>query len=344
METKKQYIDIMSDMINLSFDDIDFGKRFQDEAMQNRLIRTMHSSHYNWVDSVYRSYLVARKDRPNYSAYEFVDTLKKSYTSKGVDMDKELSGLTSTRTIANVFDNFAGVEGTGVVASVLTSKGTKDVADSADMAYYYMDKVSEYISNDENLKASYLSMDKSGRQTMIMSILKKLKKSGTLTKPSQNEVKKAQLRWRAYYRRSSDEAILLNMRDNGVNITKSGSFLNKFAGAIAENLNSDRSRHLYDKKTLNNIGEDSVDINIDNSYGMTLDSPKISKEATKEEKENLIEFGKLYPRSTPAFKVAKELQPFNIKAGLKFLDQIIESFNNVLVKNPWPDNSSSRTM
>lgn len=334
----------MSEMVNLNFDGIDFGKRFQDEAMQNRLIRTMHSSHYNWVDSIYRAYLVARKEQPNYSAHAFVDTIKKSYASKGVDMDKKLSGLTSTKTIGNIFDNFAGVEGKCVIASVLTSKGTKDVADKADMAYYYMDKVSEYISNDESLKASYLSMDKSGRQTMIMSILKKLKKSGTLTEPSQNDVKKAQLRWRAYYRCSSDEATLLGMKDSGVDITKEGSFLSKFAGAIAENINGDRDSYLSDQKLLDKLDEDKVDTNIDAGYGRVSNEPQISADATKEERENLIEFGKLYPRSTPAFKVAKELQPFNIKAGLKFLDQIIEAFNNVLVKNPWSDNSSNRTM
>lgn len=337
-------IDIMSETLDLSFDGIDFGKRFQDEAMQNRLIRTMHSPNNNWVDSVYRAYLVARKDNPNYSAYEFVDTIKKSYASNGVDMDKKLSGLTSTKTIANVFDNFAGVEGTGVIASVLTSKATKDVADRADVAYLYMDKVSQYISSDESVKENYLSMDKSGRQTMIMSILKNLKKSGALTKPTKNDLQKAQLRWRAYYRRSSDEAILLGMRDGGVDITKEGSFLSKFAGAIAENLNGDRDRYLSDQKLLDKLDEEKVDVNTDTGHRMGEIESRAPAEEKRNDKENLIEFGKLYPRETPAFKVAKELQPFNIKAGLKFLDQIIEAFNNVLVKNPWTNNSTSPTL
>lgn len=51
--------------------------------------------------------------------------------------------------------------------------------------------------------------------------------------------------------------------------------------------------------------------------------------------EKLIQFKELYPRGTPQFKISKELQPFNIKAGLKFLDQIIEAFNKVMVVDPW---------
>ena len=51
----------------------------------------------------------------------------------------------------------------------------------------------------------------------------------------------------------------------------------------------------------------------------------------------MIEYGKLYPRATPQYKIEKMLQRFNTKAGLKFLDQIISALQNVMVENPWAE-------
>lgn len=328
-------VDIMPETIGLQFDGIDFSQRFSSEAMQNRMFGVLHSKENNWAEGLYEVFLQEKSKNPNLSAHDFLTSIK---TGKdGRSFDKTLMGIVDLETMGNVFDTFAETRNTGIVTSFLCSAKTKKVAADADMAYFYMDQVSQMISSDESLRANYASMDTAGRQTMIMACFKSLKARGTLKKPTPQQLKAAQARWRQIYRKSSDEAILCGMRDKGIDITDNESFMYKFAASMAEIIRKDDTRLLADRKTLKDIGEPLVDVDRTPDKFVGDDKKDFGDREEKPRDPNLIEYGKLFPRATPQFKIEKMLQPFNTKVGLKFLDQIVQAFQNVLVANPWAD-------
>ena len=335
------YIDIMADTIGLEFDGINFSGRFSREAMQNRMFGIMHSKENNWAEGMYLVFLQQKAANPNLSAHDFLANIGDASKKRGKNFDAELMGIVDLETMGNVFDTFAETQNSNVVASFLCSAKTKKVAADADMAYFYMDQVSEMISKDESLRANYASMDTAARQTMIMACFKALKAKGALKNPTHQQVKAAQARWRQIYRKSSDEAVLCSMRDKGVDITDNESFMHKFAASMAEVIKKDDTRLLADRKVLRDLEEPMVDVerNPDRISGddeMEEDAPRPPKD------DNLIEFGKLYPREIPPFKIQKMLQPFNVKAALKYLDNVIEAFDNLLIAQPQHQNIKVR--
>lgn len=338
------YVDIMADTIGLEFDGINFSGRFSREAMQNRMFGVMHSKDNNWAEGMYAAFLQQKSANPNLTAHDFLTTISESSKKRGKSFDEMLSGIVDLETMGNVFDTFAETQNSSIIASFLCSARTKKVAEDADMAYFYMDQVSEMISKDEGLRANYASMDNAGRQTMIMACFKALKAKGAFKNPTPKKLKAAQARWRQIYRKSSDEAVLISMREKGMDITDSESFMHKFAASMAEVIKKDDTRLLADRKTLRDLEEPMVDVErtpdrFTSDNGMEDEEP-----IRKERDDNLIEFGKLYPREIPPFKIEKMLQPFNVKAGLKFLDAIIEAFDNVLVKTPWSSDPDSEVV
>lgn len=336
MTKKKEFtlVDIMADTIGLQFNGVDFSERFSSEAMQNRMFGVMHSKENNWAEGLYEVFLQQKSENPNLSAHDFLRTIK-----MGENFDAALSGIVNRETMGNVFDTFSETRGTGVVTSFLCSAKTKKVVSDADLAYFYMDQVSQLISRDESLRENYANMDTAGRQTMIMACLKSLKAKGALDKPTPKQLKAAQARWRPVYRKSADEGVLLGMRDQGVDITDNESFMYKFAASMSEVIRKDDTRFLSDRRVLRDMEESMVDFDRNPDKFSDDEIDFVEREA-KPRDANLIEFGKLYPRGIPQYKIEKMLQPFNTKAGLKLLDTIMEAFNDVIVKNPWAEKAN----
>lgn len=326
------YVDIMKDMIGLEFNGIDFGERLSNEAMQNRMFGIMHSKENNWAEGLYDLFLQQKSANPNLSAHDFLDVIRQASKNKGKDFDDQLRGIVNLETMGNVFDTFASVQNSGVIASFLCASKTKKVAADADLAYFYMDEVSRVISSDESLRANYASMDTTGRQTMVIACLKSLKAKGALDKPTPKQLKLAQTRWRAIYRKSADESLLCSMRDGGIDITDSSSIMYKFAASLGEVIKKDDARYMADRKAIRDMDEPLVDVE---RTPDRFTSDEMDDTPVLPRTENLVEYGKIFPRPTPQFKIQKMLQPFNTKAGLKFLDQIIEALQGVMVKNPW---------
>jgi len=135
---------------------------------------------------------------------------------------------------------------------------------------------------------------------------------------------------------------MVALRDDGVDISKQGSFVNRFANSIAEVIKKDERRYLIDRGDLRRAGEAMVDVVVNPDSKLTNMNPNINANTTNvKDDDSLIEFGKLYPRGIPQHQIAKMLQPYNIKAGLKFLDQIIDAFQHVMVQNPWPEHTKA---
>ena len=334
MTKKKEFtlVDIMADTIGLQFNGVNFSDRFSGEAMQNRMFGVMHSKENNWAEGLYEVFLQQKSENPNLSAHDFLRTIK-----MGPNFDAVLSGIVNTETLGNVFDTFSETRGTSVVTSFLCSAKTKKVVADADLAYFYMDQVSQLISRDEGLRENYANMDAAGRQTMIMACLKSLKAKGALDNPTPKQLKVAQARWRPVYRKSADEGVLLSMRDQGIDITDSESFMHKFAASMSEVIRKDDTRLMSDRKMLRDLEEPMVDYDRNPDRFSSDDEMDFVEREEKPRDANMIEYGKLCPRATPQYKIEKMLQPFNTKAGLKFLDQIISALQNVMVENPWAE-------
>ncbi len=332
MTKKKEFtlVDIMADTIGLQFNGVDFSDRFSSEAMQNRMFGVMHSKENNWAEGLYEVFLQQKSENPNLSAHDFLRNIK-----MGKDFDTALSGIVNLETLGNVFDTFSEARGTGVVTSFLCSAKTKKVAADADLAYFYMDQVSQLISRDESLRENYANMDTAGRQTMIMACLKSLKVKGALDNPTPKQLKVAQARWRPVYRKSADEGVLLGMRDQGIDITDRESFMYKFAASMSEVIRKDDTRLLADRRVLRDLEEPMVDFDKNPDKFSGDDEMDFVEREEKPRDENLIEFGKLYPREVPPYKIQKKLQPFNTKAALKFIDVLLDAFQNAQVASPY---------
>ncbi len=339
-DTRITQIDILQDCLGIQFEGKTMGDFFEREAMQNRMFLFMNSSENNWMETLYSQYLERRKKEPSLTAAKFLEPFIQGYKSRGVDIDKELCGIFDMETMGNVFDTYASLEGHLVIPSFRSSEKTKKVANEADMAYLYMDEMSRMISCDEALRAEYENGTSESRANLIKRCLKKIKKEGTLNNVDKKRVLQAQYRWRAYFRKSKDEAILCQMRDMGADISNTNGILCKFARAMGEVINIDTNRLSHDRTILRQEGLPLVEYDKDVS-GFSRKDRLNQQILNKNEKDSLVEFGKIYPRATPAYKIAKMLQPFNTKAGLKFLEQIIESFNDVMVMDPWANNTSS---
>lgn len=296
-----------------------FESAMEAYAMQDRAI-TMLEDGNNFVADLYNGFKASGK-----TADEFMDAIQAQVGTNGLG---SLAGVCDTNTIKNVFNYYqqkeAGASKTPPTeVSIKDTAGTNAIYENAKKAYYYMDVVSNNIFSNPALRNIYENGTEDEKRNLFENTFEQLKANGLLsTTPSEEQLKDAEARWGHYYNLGSTEKLANEM---------SGDIGNPNCQKILSSLakNASKNEKLLETETarLEAEGKPVVDYAMENVQEQEQEQGDAAKK--------LIQFKELYPRGTPQFKISKELQPFNIKAGLKFLDQIMEAFNKVLVEDPW---------
>lgn len=292
-----------------------FESAMEAYAMQDRAI-TMLEEGNNFIADLYDGFKKSGK-----SAEEFIGAIEAQSGTNGLG---SLAGVCDINTLKNVFDYYrekeAGSSKTPPTeVSIRDTAGTSAIYDNARRAYYYMDIVSNNIFTDPKLRETYEKGTEDERKQLFETTFENLKANGLLnTAPSEEQLKDAEARWGHYYNIGSTEKLANEMSGDVDNPN-----CQKILSVLAKNASKNEKLLETETARLEAEGKPVVE------YAM-------EKEKQNEEKpKKLIQFKELYPRGTPQFKISKELQPYNIKAGLKFLDQIMDAFNKVLVEDPW---------
>lgn len=292
-----------------------FESAMEAYAMQDRAI-TMLEEGNNFVADLYNGFKASGK-----TAEEFIGVIEAQAGTNGLG---SLAGVCDTNTIKNVFEYYrekeAGASKTPPTdVSIKDTAGTSAIYDNARKTYYYMDIVSNNIFSNPALRDIYENGTEDEKRNFFENTFEQLKANGLLSSvPSEEQLKDAEARWGHYYNIGSTEK-LANEMSGDVNNPN----CQKILSALAKNASKNEKLLETETARLEAEGKPVVEYARENEQ---------EKEAAPEK---LIQFKELYPRGTPQFKISKELQPFNIKAGLKFLDQIMEAFNKVMVVDPW---------
>lgn len=292
-----------------------FESTMEAYAMQDRAI-TMLEEGNNFVADLYNGFKASGK-----TAEEFIGAIEAQAGTNGLG---SLAGVCDTNTIKNVFEYYrekeAGASKTPPTeVSIKDTAGTSAICDNAKKAYYYMDIVSNNIFSNPALRDIYENGTEDEKRNLFENTFEQLKANGLLNSaPSEEQLKDAEARWGHYYNIGSTEKLANEMSGDANNPN-----CQKILSALVKN--ASKNEKLLETETARLEAEGKP----------VVDYARENEQEKEEVPEKLIQFKELYPRGTPQFKISKELQPFNIKAGLKFLDQIMEAFNKVMVADPW---------
>ncbi len=330
--------DVMASMLNLEFmPKVKFSDAIGKQAQLHRAYEFLRLGREgkdadNIICKLYDKFIELKKTTPALTAEQFfsIDEFKDQESIAGIasldtlkelfDMQYEIDGMLDGKGPEEI-EKITSVPGFPYTASATT----KATYENANLAYFYMDMVANTISADPELLEQFENGSDVEREQISQNILTQLRADKKLENPTQEAISDAQTRWGTYANYASDAQLF---RDFAASESTSES--NPTHVSIAKTLGKiiqlDRDVFTKGQTELSKSGKSSVDYEDENIAENENSGQLKVKEA---------QFKEYFPRSTPAFKIGKKLQPFNIKAGLKFLDQIMEAFNDVMVKDPW---------
>lgn len=300
-----------SSVYGLEFDKgMTFGDAI-DTYSQEEMIKFLIGDQNNVVATLFDGYKNTNLDAKTYV---------KQVMGADFEQDAMLLGVLSMDTICDTFDQVAGrgdysktteqnnKAGENSQSNTTqgvnnTKNGTKaDVArNRARLAFYYMDEVINAIKADEKLYAEYLEADGETKDKIFSEKYEQIKSN--IQNPSEEKLEKAEKKYLKTYQADKILAIANELGDKKIP-EGAVSLLNKLAEKYG---------------VLENIKEQNG-----NSATGEGENPKAKTDKKK--------FGELYPRSPSAKAIAKKLQPFNIAAGIKFFNQLLDAFQKIDVK------------
>lgn len=311
--TKNKIINILPEILDISYGNMDFGECLQQSAMQNRALRILGSKENNWLKPLYDDF-VSGKARGE-TRGEFVSRLSLQMDmAKGDTVSK--CGVLDFESLANVFDVVERERKHDFSISA-PSKEMENISDKAEFMCVIIDRIAKEISLDANLKREYLNANSVGKKAIIMA---KLKSVNTCLGEKSERVQSLN-RWMPYYVMSADKAIK-DVTGELLDEDKDNKTLAQMYGSFEEMVEKDEKWFEASK----NQSDYVVDFE---------DKPESTKEETstaeESNKKTTKKFGDLYPRGLTQKQIAKRLQPFNIAAGIKFLNQLLDAFQELEV-------------
>lgn len=298
---KNEIINILPDVLDLEYSGTNFNEALKKSTIQSRILRILSSKENNWLKPLFDMY----KSENDRSA--FLQKMENVARKQGVDL-KVLNEILDVDILLNVFDAIDRIKDDEDLSIPAPTRELKSVTDNAENVCVMIDSVAREISNDGKLREGYISGTEPLRKIVIDAELNKLDRENRLVSNDKEKRVESLNRWLPYYSYNADSAVLKAL----TSIDEKNEFLSTVVASMTEVVEKD-------EKWLENSREQSYEVD------------ENAKHTSKEE-EKLIEFGKVYPRATPQSKIAKELQPYNIKVGIKFLNAIIDAFNDVLVR------------
>lgn len=299
------------------------------EAMYDMSIALIDDGN-NIISNIYRDFVVS-----GVSAKEYVEKLAEN----GTDFSEGFAGAIDTDVLISTFDYCklrdieVAKDPNKEVSMEEHCVGYDRDKSNASMCYAIADRVALSLAKDKPLRGKFESASKEERKKIIKELsARKEVLDGPFT---EKEIETSRERWSSLFKFATSERAGIGfdqMKDE--NAKKLAEALDKYGNTLL-------GKYDQDNKKLVESGEKIVDAEINNKQaqnGSTIvnDAPESGEngEATQEG-DNLIEYGKVFPRATPATKIGKDLQPYNIKVGKKFLDQVIQAFQKVQIQNPW---------
>lgn len=285
----------------MEYDGMNFGEVLMKSAIQSRIIRILSSKKNNWLKPLFDMYK-SLNDRN-----VFLQKVNGMADKHGVDL-KALNEMLDINILMNVFDAIDRIKPDEDLSIPAPTKELKAVTDNAENVCVIIDRVAKEISKDDSMVTSYLSGSEKARQLILMAELQRLEKNGEFLSNDKNKRVQSLNRWLPYYTINADTALLKKLS----HVKDDSEFSAKLVGSIEEVVEKDEKWFACSQDDL------------------ILDEENEPTKATEEPK--YVRFGDIYPRATPQSKIAKMLQPYNIKVGIKFLNEMIDAFNDVLVR------------
>lgn len=295
-------VNVLPNMLDIEYSGINFNEALRKSTIQSRILRILSSKEHNWLKPLFDVYK-SENDRN-----AFLQKINAVANSVGTDFDVALNGILDIDILMNVFDAIDRIKADEDLSIPAPTKELKSVTDNAESVCVMVDSVAKEISFDSRTRGGYISGTEPLRKIVVNAELKKLDKEGRLI--TNDKVKRVESlnRWLPFYTYCADMAVLETLSE----IDEKSEFLSTVMESMKDVVEKD------EKWFENSRKQPSEDGNV--------------ARPTPEEEEKLIEFGKVYPRATSQSKIAKDLQPYNIKVGIKFLNAIIDAFNDVLVR------------
>lgn len=297
-----EIINVLPNMIDIEYDGINFNEALRKSATQSRILRILSSKENNWLKPLFDAY----KSGNDRSA--FVQKLNDMADKHGVDINIALYGILDIDILLNVFDAIDRIKPDEDLSIPAPTKELKMVTDNAENVCVMVDSVAKEISFDRKMRGGYNTGTDHLKKIVVNAELKKLDSEGRLITNDKGKRVESLNRWLPFYTYCADMAVLETLSE----IDEKSEFLSTVTESMKDVVEKDEKW-------------------FENSRKQPSEEGNVAR-PTFEEEEKLIEFGKVYPRATPQSKIAKELQPYNIKVGIKFLNAIIDAFNDVLVR------------
>lgn len=301
---ENEIIDILPEMMEINYNGVDFNEILMKSAIQSRIIRILGSKENNWLKPLFEIY----KNESAEERVNFANRIRKVAKDGGIDnVDETLKGVLDLDILINVFNAIDRIKDDKDLSIPAPTKELKDITDNAETVCVMIDKVARAISANPILRGSYSSGSSSVRDIILRAELQSLDKDGKLTSFDKSERVQSLNRWLPYYTLNADNALL----DTFAKSDRNNEVESQIVDSMREVVEKDEKWFEQSQKKNENDAEDMLN---------------------DEKEPELVRFGDVFPRATPQSKISKMLQPYNIKVGIKFLNQIIDAFNDVLVR------------
>lgn len=217
------------------------------------------------------------------------------------DVNQSLLGLTTYGALKTVCGNYNhnpnDLEGS--INTFNKDESIKSIHEKSQLAFYYMDCVISELKKDEKQYDEYLNADDDTKDKIFAEKYKEIKKSIKI--PTEKDLKEAEDKYKNAYQSDKIKGILNELEGREV---PQGAI--DLISALAKQCGLTIKEENHKEK------------------GEEIEANKASGAIKKK-------FGDLYPRSPSAKAIAKKLQPFNIAAGIKFFNQLLDAFQKINV-------------
>lgn len=306
---------------------LNFEQVIANDAMQERAIHFAMNPP-NFIADMYAKFKEKKKQYPELTGQDFAKEIFETQQGKDGALKDEMvvQGIASMDAIGRAFDACAEMEASGKTSDIDLSAhaSTKDGYAKAQIAYYHMDVVAQMIAEDPELREEYETASLEDKKKIFGRVYTELKNNKRLENPTEEQIKAAVDRWRPYGLLSHNAKIFKDFQ-NSPEFEENETNLNTLM-ALGKMVSEEEAM-------LNSIIENAKPGQKTVDYGMEYQN--MAESDNMSDKYRDPKFIEMFPRGIPQFKIEKSLQPYNIKAGLKLLDQIMDAFNEVMVKDPW---------
>lgn len=296
------------------------------EAMYDMSIALIDDGN-NVVSNIYKDFVSS-----GVSAKEYVEKLAEN----GADFSEGFAGaidtdvLISTLDYCKLRDSELAKDPNKEVSMEEHCVGYEMDKSNASLCYVLADRVALSLMKDKALRGKFESASEEERKKIVKDLSGK---NEILNGPfTEKETAIARDRWANLLKLGATEKVGIGFDQmNDENAKKLAEAYYKYYKTLL-------GKQDKDNKKLVESGEKIVDANVKEQTENVDTSESENNEQNQEKQngeDNLIEYGKVFPRATPSTKIGKDLQPYNIKVGKKFLDQVIQAFQKVQIQNPW---------